>query len=235
MTAGSQTIALIGARRLERLILTAERSRHALLHGLWIFLLLTWCVAWPITRWVAARHAAITEIEPQVVRVETLDPEAAPPEFMQLLGVPRLRHSIELTKKSNAVRHLYVPLTASTRESEPVRVVVFGLSPYLLDPKAPAPLKPPFPVQLDPAGLPTAIRSEMARRGAHFAEKVYLVRSIELLGGRVQNKHAATDRLIASGVKTVGSSLSVACFIGWLVCVFRLKRLRAMAPAPARP
>jgi hypothetical protein len=58
---------------LERLILTAERSRHALLHGLWIFLILTWCVAWPITRWVAARHAAITEIEPQVVRVEALE------------------------------------------------------------------------------------------------------------------------------------------------------------------
>jgi hypothetical protein len=154
---------------------------------------------------------------------------------MQVLGVPRLRHSIELTKKSDGVRHLYVPLTASTRESEPVRLVVFGLSPYMLDPKAPVPLKPPFPVQLDPAGLPAPIRSEMARRGAHFAEKVYLVRSIELLNGKVQNKHATSDRLIETGVKTVGSSLSVACFIGWLLCVFRLKRLRAMAPAPVQP
>ena len=233
MTAASQTIALIGARRLERLILTAERSRHALLHGLWIFLILTWCVAWPITRWVAARHATITEIEPQVVRVEAL--EAEPPEFMQVLGVPRLRHGIELTKKSDGVRHLYVPLTASTRDSEPVRLVVFGLSPYMLDPKAPEPLKPPFPVQLDPAGLPTPIRSEMARRGAHFAEKVYLVRSIELLNGKVLNKHAATDRLMTAGVKTVGSSLSLACFIGWLLCVFRLKRLRAIAAAPVQP
>ena len=225
--------AMLGVRRLERLIRTADRSRQALLHCAWIFLLVTWCIGWPVVRWMSARHEAVTRIEPPVVSLQDLGTEA-PPDFLRLDGNPRLRHGIEVIQPGG--RHqFYVPLTASLRDSEEVRFVALGLPRYLLESKSPLSLKPPFALQLEPSGLPASIRREMSRRGLKFAETVYFAKSIELSNGRVQNRHAATDRLIETVLTVVGSSVGVACLLGWVLCALRLRRLRALSPAAVLP
>ena len=225
---------MLGVRRLERLIRTADRSRQALLHCAWIFLLVTWCIGWPVVRWMSARHEAVTRIQPPVVSLQDLSAEASLPDFLQLDATPRLRHGIEVIQP-DGTHQFFVPLTATLRDSEEVRFVALGLPRYLLDPKSPLSIKPPFALQLEPSGLPASIRREMSRRGLKFAETVYFAKSIELANGRVQNRHAATDRLIETVLTVVGTSVGVACLLGWVLCALRLRRLRALSPAAVLP
>jgi hypothetical protein len=220
----------MGARRLERLIRTANLSRQALLHSTWIVLALTWCVAWPLWYGVAKHHDAVTRIEPPVVSLEHLAENGPVPAYLQLNAVPRLRHALEVTQADGA-KLFYVPLVAGTHQAETVRVISLGLSPHLLDSKSPAALVPPYSLQLDAAGVPERVRREMARRGVKFAETVYLFRAIELVQGRVPNRHAASDPLIEKVIIVTGSSVSGLCFVGWMLFVFRLKRLKLLSLA----
>ena len=169
--ASADRIKLMGARRLERLIRTADLSRQALLHSTWILLLLTWCVAWPGLRWLAQHHEAVTRIEPPAVAVQSLGGEDPVPPYLRLEAVPRLRHALDVTQ-ADGTNLFYVPLVAGPRESEVVRVVSVGLSRHLLDAKSPTAITPPYALQLHPAGVPDRVRRETARRGVTLSDTV---------------------------------------------------------------
>ena len=224
----------IGTRRLERLIRTTDLSRRALLHSTWLLLALTWCVAWPLWCGVTKYHQSVSHIEPPVLSVHELDEKDPPPTYLQLNAVPRLRHALEVIRPDGN-KLFYVPLLAGEHQDDTVRVVIVGLSPHQLDSKSPLALTPPYSLQLDTAGLPEWVRKEMARRGVKFAETVKLFRAIELVEGRVPNRHAASDPLIEKVIMVAGSAVSGLCWVGWMFCLVRLKRLKLLSPVAAPP
>lgn len=224
--------------RLERRIDALRRNRRTFLHATWLLLALTWGVGWPLCQWRTAHHEAVGRIEPAVLRLAALAPDQPPPEFMLLDAFPRLRHGVEVTQASSGggkVQQFYVPMTASGRDSEEVRVVAAGLSPYLLDPRSPAPLRPPYALRwVRDEALPAGVRREMTRRGARLAESLYLLRPVELVQGRVLNRDAFADHVIEQVVTISGTTLSLMAALAALLTAWRLrgvKRERAQLPA----
>lgn len=211
----------------ERQIQAARRKRSTWLHAAWIVLVLTWGVAWPVCQWRAAQHHAITLIEPALVRLgETSGPL---PEYMHLDAIPRLRHALEIhpsaVSAGQAVLY-YMPMSVTGRDNEEVRVIALGLSPYLMDPKSPALLKPPYPMQRVSEGVPAVVRKEMARRGVRLGESLELVRLVSLEQGRLPNKFAASDLVVQKVITLSGSALSLAALVLGLLGAWRVRQMR---------
>ncbi len=224
---------LISARaqgiRLERHIALAQRNRNTWLHAAWIVLALTWGVAWPVCHWRAAQHQAITLDEPALIR---LGEGGGPlPDYMRLEAVPRSRHVLEIHPSAAGLANAplyYVPMGITGRDHDEVHVIATGLTPYLMNPKSPALLKPPYPMQRVPGGVPPSVRKEMARRGVRLGDSLELVRLIELRDGRLPNKFAASDRILQAVISLSGSAVSLVALVMGLLGAWRVRQMRAL-------
>ncbi|MES2889663.1 MAG: hypothetical protein V4739_16840 [Pseudomonadota bacterium] len=229
--------------RLERRQQALRRNRRTALHATVVVLALTWGVGWPLCQWRTARHEAIGRIEPAGVPLEALGKQSPPAEYLLLDGArPRLRQAVQMgvaptpggmaswfadsSPAASQTAHHYLPLTPPGRDTDAVRVVAVGLAPQWLDPRAAAPLKPPYSLQWVKQGLPPAVHKEMTRRGVRFADTVYLLKFTELVNGRVPNTQVNTDRWLLALVAWGGSALAALAALQWGWSSWQLRRLR---------
>lgn len=233
--------------RIERRLQAVRRNRRTALQATVVALALTWALGWPLCEWRTARHEAVGRIEPVAIAVEALGEGPPPTEYFLLDARPRLRQAVQMgaapssggvsawladgpAAGSKGPQH-YLPLTASGRDTEAVHVVAVGLAPQWLDPRAAAPLKPPYSVQWVKQGLPPAVHKEMTRRGVRFADSVHLVKFTELVDGHVPNTQVDTDRWLTTLVTWGGTALGAVAALQWGWSSWQLRRLRRLALA----
>jgi len=186
-------------------------------------LVLTWCVGWPLLRWVAQQHAQEVGMVPQLLPLSDLSGRNVPD--VALLQVrPLQQQSVVFEQSHNgglSNRTQYVAMNESGRVSDAVQVVWAGNRPWENGP-------PPYAARLERGLVPVYVRRALEAKGVRWAEPVVLATGEYLDHGRLVPNHPY-DSSLREGLLFAGSVAGIMLLIGAWVLPW-VRKLRSANP-----